>query len=612
MLQISLALLCVVAAIFVPMFLPQELGLARKGTRVAFAFMALFFAASTSYVYVGDDETGHLSKIYGSDELQNGRVVAVSGEKGKQARILRPGFQFIPFVSVIYDIEKLPMVNIPAGFYGLIETRDGAPLPSGSIMAANWSDETFQNMLDAEYFLNNGGQKGLQTAVLKPGKYPINLYLFKVTIGNGASGYVYNQNGRKKVDTTTNTLQTNIPAGHVGVVTSKIQTKSDDQCRVTHKTVVDADGIEVAGALSVPLVPIDCRGIWDTAKLPGGYFLNRNAYDVTLVDTRVQTWRYEGGYESRRIDLTVDAENGKIIQDDTTTTVAVPEGSADSSVTVKVEGWTAHQSLRAVVQVTPENAPIVVAAVGGLKEVEDRIITPAIISEVRDVVGGVAELPKLDKNGQRLYDDAGEVITVTRSVKILDLVENRDYLQNAVDAKVREHGKKAGVNIMEVRFANPDLPPEMLVARKREQLATQLSKAYATERLAQVERQSTEEARARADKQHQLVQADINVDVAGKVELEKAKLGNAEKAYLTALAEGEEARANVLGQDRVMMLNITDKVLNTLAANPELVKMVGKLVPNTVVMGSGGGLEGPMAVLGNALGRKNGPVASGQ
>lgn len=37
-------------------------------------------------------------------------------------------------------------------------------------------------MLNAEYFLTNGGQKGPQLTVLKPGKYRLNRYLFDVKI----------------------------------------------------------------------------------------------------------------------------------------------------------------------------------------------------------------------------------------------------------------------------------------------------------------------------------------------------------------------------------------------------------------------------------------------
>jgi hypothetical protein len=48
------------------------------------------------------------------------------------------------------------------------------------------------------------------------------------------------------------------------------------------------------------------------------------------------------------------------------------------------------------------------------------------------------------------------------------------------------------------------------------------------------------------------------------------------------------------------MLQALDKTLDSLERQPQLVQLVGKLVPNTVVNGSG--LEGAAAILGNALG----------
>jgi hypothetical protein len=50
----------------------------------------------------------------------------------------------------------------------------------------------------------------------------------------------------------------------------------------------------------------------------------------------------------------------------------------------------------------------------------------------------------------------------------------------------------------------------------------------------------------------------------------------------------------------VTMLQALDKALISLERQPQLVQLVGKLVPNTVVNGSG--LEGAAAILGNAFG----------
>jgi hypothetical protein len=86
---------------------------------------------------------------------------------------------------------------------------------------------------------------------------------------------------------------------------------------------------------------------------------------------------------------------------------------------------------------------------------------------------------------------------------------------------------------------------------------------------------------------------------ANQKEAERAALGRAEKQYLEEIAKGQLAQANVLGQDRVAMLQALEKVLGSLEREPNLVALMGKLVPNTVVTGSG--LEGAAAILGDAM-----------
>ena len=89
---------------------------------------------------------------------------------------------------------------------------------------------------------------------------------------------------------------TSVPAGFVAVIKSNVQQKPDDACQPVRD--------ERATKLSIPLVPKGCRGVWNEPLLPGTYYLNRRAYEVTLVDTRIQTWQYQGGYARRRINLT--------------------------------------------------------------------------------------------------------------------------------------------------------------------------------------------------------------------------------------------------------------------------------------------------------------------
>ena len=89
-----------------------------------------------------------------------------------------------------------------------------------------------------------------------------------------------------------------------------------------------------------------------------------------------------------------------------------------------------------------------------------------------------------------LHDASGRPVhkTVVRPTRVLDLIENRDLLEQTVEGLIRPEGRKAGVEIMEVRFGDPVIPPEILVARQREQLARQMKKAFVQERDAQTER----------------------------------------------------------------------------------------------------------------------------
>src|SRR5262249_11199912 len=180
--------------------------------------------------------------------------------------------------------------------------------------------------------------------------------------------------------------------------------------------------------------------------------------------------------------------------------------SADAAVFVKVEGWDVPQELRVLVQVTPDLAPFVVASVGGVKEVEDRIITPLVRSVVRNVAGGVIGAPvvcteedRKDNNGtvlqkasceygEPLKNARGEIVYKDRPTRVLDLIENRPLLEYNIEQILKREGRKAGVDIKEVRLGDPAIPPELLVSRLRQQLAEQLSKAYREERKAQDQR----------------------------------------------------------------------------------------------------------------------------
>ena len=535
---------------------------------IVMILVGLGFLASTSFVLVPADKVGQLKRTYLAADLPPGRIIALPGQKGPQAEILGPGFHFRPLLNVLFDVEPVDVVQVPEGFYGQITALDGAPMPEGMFIAPVIADDKLATMLDAQTFIEQGGFRGPQETVLKPGSYRLNRYLFDVRVDQDTSATI-------------------IPTGQVGVVKSNVQ-QPGLYCKEEMVRVSQAQ--HDAEALSVPLVPKGCIGLWKEPLLPGAYYLNRHAYEVTLVDTRVQTWEYKGGYTKRFIDLSLD-QQGNLNQVERAINVPKPDTAVDVAVFVKVEGWDIPQELRAVAQVSPENAPIVAGSVGGIDQIEHRILTPLIRSIVRNVAGSNIRIPKKDGDKIIGYE--------VRPTRVLDFIENREAIEDTIEEQIKIEARKAGVEIKEVRLGEPSIPPEILLGRQRQQLADQLGEAYKRETEAQKQRIETEQAKATANEQPRLVESQIAVKVAEQKEAERAALGRAERKYLEEIAQGQLAQANVLGQDRVAMLQALDKVLGTLEREPNLVTLMGKLVPNTVVTGSS--LEGAAAILGDAL-----------
>jgi hypothetical protein len=550
--------------------------------RAVFVVIALICLAATSYVHVDSDEIAVLNKIYGTTSLPGEHIIATNGEKGPQAEILTPGWHPWFLVNVIYQVENKKVVSIPSGKYGFLNAKDGSPLRPDQYLADAFPAEHELDMLDAEYFLTHGGQRGPQTTILTPGNYRLNTYLWELSVYTAVD----------------------VAEGFVGVVKSNVidsvhfgNLVADKPTTCYQKTVsTNASGEAVAaqeaneGKLTAILVPIGCIGIWEKALQPGRYYANQEAYKITMMSTRVQTWEFKGGYKRRYIDLSLD-QAGNLTQSQRSQDVPVPPGSADPAISPFVEGWLVPLELRVLAQVTPDNAPFVVASVGGLPEIENNIMVPTIRSIVRNVVGAQGR-------------------------HVLDLADNRAALEHAVEDAIRPEGLRAGIVIKEVKFGDPALPPELLVPRLRQQLADQLQVTYQQEQKAQTKRIETEKARATAEQQHQLVEALIGVQVAEQNKNAAKLRGEGQKLELEEIAQGQRAQADVLGQDRVLTINLVQQFLKTIQDKPEIVSLIGRLVPQTVVStgGQGTGLDSAAAIFGALLnnGGAAAPALTGQ
>ena len=84
--------------------------------------------------------------------MPEGRIIALDGEAGFQAEVLRGGLHF-GLWRWQYRIHKVPLVSVPQGKIGYVYARDGEPLLPSQTLAQVVPCNNFQ---DARRFL--GGE----------------------------------------------------------------------------------------------------------------------------------------------------------------------------------------------------------------------------------------------------------------------------------------------------------------------------------------------------------------------------------------------------------------------------------------------------------------------
>lgn len=603
----------------------ESWGIAGLACYIAAFVLFSWAIVGTSLIRVPSGSFATLKKNYFGAALPAGQVVAAKGELGPQAAITTAGWHFKLGITLVNDIEFHEVLVVPPGKCALLMARDGLFATSGAAFAPLWKDSEKSRMInDAAYFLGEGkGVRGPQSTVLFPGAYTPNPYLW---------------DKMKLVDATT------IKQGTVGVVNSFVQGPVD--FGLFKRTPSEDGKLRVLTGARIPrgeghhstsgLVPTGNIGVWEEALPTGLYYINPEAYIITHVPSVATVYEYRGGYEKRIANLEVD-EKSQVKMTVTTSQVPADPNAADTAIVTKIEGWEVPQEMRVLVQIDPELAPFVVANLKLTQEnatelIENRVITPVIRSVARDVAGG-AVLPFqtqkmiLDEKGLPILGADGTpkttVVHEVRAAKLMDFVENRSALENAMEQKAREEAAKDGIVIMEVRLSESVLPAEYMGSRKREQLAQQLTRAMMQEESAQMQRQKTENARATAEQQQDLVKGQIAALVAEQQKQAAITKAEGEKAIMLAQAEGQKAQMDVLGADATMKMQMFNTAVRELReviqTNPQMItaglQNANKFVPNTVINTSGvGGADNAqasmfMALFGRMLEEKPGKFA---
>ena len=532
-------------------------------------------------VIVPENKIGLVTKkfvLVGSNrELPAGRIIATKGEAGFQGQTLAPGLYWSMWPWQ-FAVSMQPFTVIPEGKIGLVLSNDGAEIPTGAILGRKVDSNNFQ---DAKLFLENGGQKGRQTAYITAGTYRINTYAFTVTVtnmviihenmvgivttldgqpiesGQIAGKYVEGHNNFQDFDAFLENggnrgLQpsiilagsyninpwaiqieevpmTEVPIGHVGVVISYI---GEDGKDLTGESFKHGN-----------IVSKGQRGVWMEPYGPGKYPFNKYIMKVELVPTTnlVLNWANTRS-EAHQLDKNL------------------------CTITVRSQdGFPFNLDVSQIIHIPANEAPKVIARFGSMDNLVSQVLEPTIGNYFRNSAQDSDVIAFLATRKERQQAAKDNMRTV------LD-----EYNVNAVDTLIGDI-----------------VPPESLMKTLTDRkIAQEEEKTYATQQLAQEKRQGREKETAIADMQKEIVKAQQNVEIAQRTadSVVKKAEGDANSLVLQvnaeatatktrANAEAEATKARAAAQAEATKLNASadaERISKTGLAEAEKIMAIGK------------------------------------
>jgi len=240
---------------------------------IAVLLIAALILLKMFFVSVRSREIAIKERRYLGKKMPPGRVVAVEGEVGIQADVLKPGLHFI-FWPIERVERKVPLIEVGADEMGIIEAVDGEPMPPGRVFAPDRAQNAHNNFQDPIAFIKQGGVKGIQLRTLPPGLWPIHPYLFRVSIAK----------------------TTVVPQGKVGIVTAADGAPLDPgrllgKAIQEHLNFQDAERFVYSGGQKGPQVDILTPGTYRilTQSLPvdGGTTTKPGLFYVRFFDATV-------------------------------------------------------------------------------------------------------------------------------------------------------------------------------------------------------------------------------------------------------------------------------------------------------------------------------------
>jgi len=533
-----------------------------------------------------------VAKRVACDSYQDARAFLVNGgERGPQMSLIPPGTYRIN--SLLFKVSVVDAVTVPPGKIGIVEARDGKPLDKGRIIARQVACDSFQ---DGQAFMDLGGERGPQMAVIAAGTYRINPFLFAVSLadvidvpdnkvgvvmtregcslaageiaGPTVSGHNLFQNPQAFVDAGgSKGLQEQVLlAGRYFINPRFATVELVDMVEVPIANVgvviafVGKEGTDVTGESfrHGNLVSKGEKGVWVTPLDPGKYPLNPYTHKVSCVPTAnvVLNWA-TGKTEAHKLDANL------------------------STISVRsADGFKFNLDVSQIIHIPRNDAPKVIARFGGMSALVTQVLEPTIGNYFRNAAQGSDIIDFLNNRSTR-QTEAREAIAAALT----------EYNVGAVDTLIGDI-----------------VPPEQLMKTLTDRkIAEQERVTYETQRQAQTVRQELEQATALAATQAKVVDAERQVAIAefnaratvksaqGDGEAKKIN-AEADANVLRTVGEAQAAKTRAVGAAEAEVIRL--KIDSMEAGNYAVVQVADalsksgtKLVPDIVagVTGQGGG-----------------------
>jgi uncharacterized membrane protein YqiK len=533
---------------------------------------------------INSDEVAVVEKWWSMKGSLKDAIIALHGEAGYEPNLLRGG---IHFKSVLmYKIHKYPLITIPQGQIAYLFARDGMPLaPTQTLGKVVAEANNFQNVTG---FLQNGGQRGPQRAILREGTYAINLAQFIVITPSDLKAIF---NGSKQERAELLSMQQTLAArdafrpvvimGNSGEGTSE----SDLMGIVTvHDGVPLQEGEIIASSVGEGHASFQDpekflelggrRGKQIQVLTDGTYYINRlfatvefrpkTVVPIGFVGVVVSFFGAEGvdttGADYRHGELVgpgckgvqekplmagkyaFNTDAGKVVLVPTTNIILkwnkseVGDHKYDENLTevdiITKDAFEPSLPLSVVMHIDYKQAPWVIQRFGDINMLVNQSLDPLVSAYFKDVA---------------------------QTKTLIELIQERSAIRERAVTEMKDKFQKYNLQLEEVLIGTPktsasDVQIENILTQLRErQIAEEKKVTYQKQQSAAESEKSLREAQATAEQQSFLTKSKIQIEIEGNSGAALASKAEQEANQIVALAKANASKIKMEGEAQASM-----------------------------------------------------------